>query len=62
MPRSVSVLRVWTQPNSAGMNKVASWKEKPQCHDSLCENPATDQFKRCRNWGSWNVGHFSNAQ
>ena len=30
-----------TQLSGAGRNNVASWKEKPWCHDSLCENPAT---------------------
>ena len=43
MPHGVrgSVLRVGTQLSHAGMNKGASWKEKPWCHDFLCENPAT---------------------
>ena len=43
MPRGIggSVLRARTQLSRAGTNKVASWKGKPQCRDSLCENPAT---------------------
>ena len=41
-----SLLRVRTQLNSAGMNKAASWKEKPQCHNSLCKNTATLQQLR----------------
>ena len=36
-----SLLWVQTQLSRAGRNKVASWKEKPRCHDSLCKNPAT---------------------
>ena len=36
-----SVLWVRTQLSGAGTNKVASWKEKPQCQDSLGKNPAT---------------------
>ena len=36
-----SVLRVRPQLNHADRNKVASWKDNPPGHDSLCENPAT---------------------
>ena len=50
-PRGVrgSVLRVRTQLSGAGGNKAASWKEKPGCHDSLCENsaPVTTPTVRC---------------
>ena len=42
MPRGIrgSVSWVQTQLSSASTNKVATWNEKPRCHDSLSENPA----------------------
>ena len=43
MPRGVqgSVLWARTQLSSPGRNKAASWKDKTQYPESLCENPAT---------------------
>ena len=40
-----SILQVETQLSRAGKNKVASWKEKPQCQ-TLCKNPASYLSKR----------------
>ena len=58
-----SVLWVQTQLSGASRNKVASWKENPWCHNSLCKNPATllGGLSGIRRWcisisfATWNV-------
>ena len=51
--------------NYAGTNKVASWKEQPRSHDSLCENPATLYTRHLRHFivtkllPTWNLLFFN---